>query len=283
MKVWPGLIVGFTLLAYGSIGLGNQPSQVNIELILDVSESMSGKVDDEVKIETAKRAIIDLLETFVSGLNIGFRVYGHRYHANESGTCTDTELLQPIQAFDSEVKSAIIESLATLQPKGKTPMAYSLEQALNDFIGLPGRSAIILISDGEETCGGAPETIADKISDLGLDLKVYVIGFDVASQGKLEPIATRTGGRYYSTQNASELALVLAQAVQEAIASPSLPPPGPEIKVEGADGVFSIAAMLLSTDLEAASAKVPPHVLVEHSSSAHELRIRYPHELLTRL
>jgi hypothetical protein len=103
-----------------------------------------------------------------------------------------------------------------MQPKGMTPIAYTLEQAVNDFFGMTGKNIIVLVSDGEETCGGDPLAMADYIVSLGIGLKVYVVGFDVSSKEQLEEIALRTGGHYYDARNAIELGQALKQAVWEA-------------------------------------------------------------------
>ena len=189
----------------------------NIEIILDASNSMVETVPGGVKIDVARKAIEQLLEILPASYNVGLRAYGHRFsHTDTEQSCTDTELLSALKPLTQENRTAIRQRLTLLQPKGMTPIAYTLEQAVNDFFGLSGKNVIILVSDGEETCGGDPLAIADYIVSLGIGLKVYVIGFNVSSKTQLEGIALRTGGRYYDAQNAIELGQALKQAVWEA-------------------------------------------------------------------
>jgi len=189
----------------------------NIEIILDASNSMSETVPGGVKIDVARRAIEQLLEILPASYNVGLRGYGHRFSHTDTGrSCTDTELLSALKPLTQENRTAIKQRLTLMQPKGMTPIAYTLEQAVNDFFGLTGKNIIILISDGEETCGGDPLAIADYITSLGIGIKVYVIGFDVGSREQLEGIALRTGGHYYDARNAIELGNALKQAVWEA-------------------------------------------------------------------
>ena len=189
----------------------------NIEIILDASNSMVETVPGGVKIDVARQAIEQLLEILPASYNVGLRGYGHRFSHTDTGrSCTDTELLSALKPLTQENRTAISQRLTLMQPKGMTPIAYTLEHAVNDFFGLTGKNIIILVSDGEETCGGDPLAIADYIVSLGIGLKVYVIGFNVGSREQLEGIALRTGGHYYDARNAIELVNVLKQAVWEA-------------------------------------------------------------------
>ena len=210
--VFLAMVVGIAVFATAT-----ELEPTNIEIILDVSNSMSETVPGGVKIQVAQKAIEQLLEILPASYNVGLRVYGHRFaYTDTERSCKDTELLSPLKPLTQQNRTAIKQRLTLMQPKGMTPIAYTLEQAVNDFFGLTGKNIIILVSDGEETCNGDPLATADYISSLGIGLKVYVIGFDVSSKKQLEGIAQRTGGRYYNAQNAIELGQALKQAVWEA-------------------------------------------------------------------
>ena len=205
------------VVGIGVFAAATELEPTNIEIILDASNSMSETVPGGVKIQVAQRAIEQLLEILPASYNVGLRAYGHRFaHTDTDRSCKDTELLSPLKPLTQQNRTAVKQRLTMLQPKGMTPIAYTLEQAVNDFFGLTGKNIIILVSDGEETCNGDPLATADYITSLGIGLKVYVIGFDVTSKKQLEGIATRTGGRYYNAKNAIELGLALKQAVWQA-------------------------------------------------------------------
>jgi hypothetical protein len=226
MTTWKAAIVGLLLLSVGVLVLGTPTEPVNIELILDASSSMSESVAGAIKIEAAKQAIIDLLDTLPDGCNVGLRVYGHTYDATEKdNSCVDTEVLWKIQSLDEGARDEIKTILAGIEAKGMTPIAYSLEQAMTDFEGKTGTNSIILISDGKETCGGNPESIADEIHQLTNGLKIYVIGFDVSSDEQLRSIASKADGEYYPAADATELASTLKEAVQEVVQEATSKPP----------------------------------------------------------
>ena len=79
-------------------------------------------------------------------------------------------------------------------PRGQTPIAYSLQQAAQDF-GAPSdeERAMILVSDGIETCGGDPLATVRDLTAKGFKVKVHTIGFDVdaAARAQLEAISER--------------------------------------------------------------------------------------------
>jgi len=208
------ILVLAILLTFAATALADT---TNIELVLDVSGSMTETIPGGVKIDVARQALSQLLLQLPSSYNVGLRVYGHRYEQSDATrSCTDTELLAPLKPMTPENRTTISQRLGGLQPKGLTPIAYTLQAAVNDFASVSGTNFIILVSDGEETCGGDPLAVADWIMGLGIGLKVYVVGFDVDSRTQLQGIATRTGGQYYDARDAIELGRALQQAAWDA-------------------------------------------------------------------
>ena len=118
-----------------------------------------------------------------------------------------------------------------LRADGSTPIAGSLNTAWNYYAGsgfttpiqqLCQRSYVIVITDGEETCGGAPVTAARNLrssaagtlpdpgtftyNGTSYDIKTYVIGFGSDTEGSptLNSMA-RAGGTAKNTQGAIDL------------------------------------------------------------------------------
>ena len=212
-KFW--IVALAVLFAFTATALGSDTT--NIELVLDVSGSMTETVPGGVKIDVARQAVNQLLQQLPSSYNVGLRVYGHRYEQSDATrSCTDTELLAPLKPLTAESRVTVSQRLAGLQPKGLTPIAYTLQSAVNDFASVSGANFIILVSDGEETCDGDPLAVADWIMGLGIGLKVFVVGFDVDSRVQLQGIATKTGGLYYNARDAIELGRALQQAAWDA-------------------------------------------------------------------
>jgi FKBP-type peptidyl-prolyl cis-trans isomerase len=184
----------------------------NVELILDASNSMWGQIEGVAKIAIAK----DVLEQIINGLpdemNVGLRLYGHRYGLNDRRACQDTELKVPIGPID---KAVLIDIIQKIQPKGKTPLVFSVLQAGDDFKDISNGS-IILITDGIESCDGDINAIAPALKESGIELKLHIVGFDIReaeARAELEAIAKSTQGTYLDAKDSQELLSSLEQTL----------------------------------------------------------------------
>ncbi len=178
----------------------------DLEIMLDCSGSMAQTIDGKSKLDIAKESLSSVVSSIPDGANVGFRAYGHRNAVSDKvNSCKDSELIFPIGPID---KSGIMAKINSLQAKGWTPIDYSLRQAKNDF---PAQEEygkrIILVSDGEETCGGDPCAAVKELINSGFKVQVDTVGFDVDSntEKQLRCIAEASGGEYKSAKNANEL------------------------------------------------------------------------------
>jgi len=185
----------------------------NVEIIMDASNSMWGQIGGEAKIAIARRVLAQIINGLPETMHVGLRVYGHRYGLNDKRACTDTELLVPIGPLD---KARLVETVNKIQLKGKTPLVFSVLEAIKDFETLPTGS-IILVTDGIESCGGDIKSIGPAIKKSGLELRVHIVGFDIKekeARAELEAIAKSTEGRYLDAQDAAGLLSALEQTLK---------------------------------------------------------------------
>ena len=186
----------------------------NVLIILDASYSMEDSLNGQRKIDIAKRAINQVLSELSPNVWVGLRVYGHKSGFLGYKSCRASELKVSIGADN---QSLISQELAKIEPVGWTPISYSIQQAVNnDFRGLSGKKRIILVSDGMETCDGSPCDYVVGLIKNGIDLKIDTIGFNLSdkmavSQLKCTALATR--GKFYTANNAQELADSLAKTL----------------------------------------------------------------------
>ena len=229
-------------------------STTYIEYILDASGSMLQPLEGKTRLEIAQEVLTARLNALPANAQVGLRVYGHRvpYQGREAESCEDIELVVPIRANGAQ---AIIDWLPSMQAQGMTPMSASIQQAANDFTFEPGRkNFIVLISDGEETCGDEPATVVQYLQEIGIDFAIHVIGLDVDAQtaAQLSRIAEVAGGVYYDAKSEEDLDNALSDvnesmlpppgastAVVEASATP-IPEPNAEIASEGTVEASSI-------------------------------------------
>jgi Ca-activated chloride channel family protein len=70
-----------------------------------------------------------------------------------------------------------MREVEAIVPAGKTPMTDAVEQAADvlDYRAKPG--VIVVVTDGEETCGGSPCALAAQLRENAAQLTVHVIGF----------------------------------------------------------------------------------------------------------
>ncbi len=185
----------------------------NIEIIFDASNSMWGQIAGEAKITIARKVLTQIINGLPDSLNVGLRVYGHRYGLNDPKACTDTELLIPIGPI---AKARLVDTVSQIQLKGKTPLVLSVLEAIKDFEKIANGS-VILITDGIESCGGDVNSIAPAIKKSGLEINVNIVGFDIKekeARAELETIAGSTGGTYLDAQNAGELLSAVEQTLR---------------------------------------------------------------------
>lgn len=186
---------------------------VHVELILDASNSMWGRSEGRRKIDLAKDALTSVIQGLPSTSQVAMRVYGHRYR-RQLKNCQDSAVLVPFGPLD---KAKLTEQVQAITPRGMTPLAYSLKQVLNDFGDAPGEKLVIVVTDGNETCGGDPVAVAKALRRQRADVRIEVIGVaitDVATKRRLRTIAALTRGRYYAAKDAPELKAALAVALR---------------------------------------------------------------------
>lgn len=183
-------------------------------LVLDGSGSMAEPSGlGGTRMEAAQDGLRGVIDDLPDDAEAGLRVYGSTIE-DGAGSCEDSELLTPVGPVD---RAALRAGVDELRPLGNTPIAYSLEQAYAD---LPeeGPRSIVLVSDGEENCGGDPCEVAADLQRKGAEFYVDVVGLqvDAASRSQLTCIASAGGGTYYDVQDLQELRETLSRTAVRA-------------------------------------------------------------------
>ena len=189
------------------------PDKTRILFLLDGSGSMLASWGETNRIGVAKDILSDLVDSLRAdrNLELALRVYGHRY-AREAQNCTDSRLEIPFAAGNHD---RIISRLATIQPKGTTPIAYSLEQSGGDFPASDGyRNIIIIITDGIESCDGDPCAVSRELQRKGIFLRPFVIGI-----GMDDAYSAAFGwvGSYYDASDVNQFRKALSVAIETSL------------------------------------------------------------------
>jgi len=218
----------------------------NFVLILDASNSMNKPFDSGTRIDAAKAALGHLFEVLPNGTNLGLFVFGERVGTDDrAASCQDIEERFPISPFTASIRESMEQAVAGATARGLTPLASALSAAADALSSEAGEGAIILLSDGEETCGGDALAAAKAIASMRPRIVLYVIGVDVdeAARATLTSLAETTGGEYRHVDQADDLFSALFAAL-------ALQPAAPEIPAEYAAlaQAWGIANVIVGTD-----------------------------------
>jgi len=183
-----------------------------VEIVVDASRSMWGRMGGEPKMSVAKDILQDVSYWFPEDLNLALRAYGST-SPSDNNNCVDSTLLVP---FGEDNRYYIRQAIAGLRPLGQTPIAFALREAANDFGSLQDDRALVLVTDGIESCGGDPVEAARRLREQGIT--VHLIGFGMGSAkdedtASLQAVAYASGGRYVTAGSPEELKVALEQTV----------------------------------------------------------------------
>ena len=129
-------------LSLGFIGLAARPEMAaaqacntadrSILLVMDASGSMNAKLPNgETRIAVAQRAVKGVASFIPAEAQLSLRLYGAQSPKSEKD-CKDTNLAVPFGPA-SQSGGAITTTVDGAKAQGYTPIAFSLEQAANDF------------------------------------------------------------------------------------------------------------------------------------------------------
>jgi Ca-activated chloride channel family protein len=196
------------------------PSPAATLIVLDASGSMKELIGGESKMDIAKRAIGELVAGLPDEVRLGLVVYSHR----KPQDCEDIELLLTPARLD---RKAFVATVNAIKPKGRTPLAASLEFAAAKLEYTTQPASIILVTDGLETCGRNPCETAARLKASGVSFVVHAVAFDLSSRDakSIACIANATGGRFLQAKDAASLKDALAVVAAEAVAAPAVPKP----------------------------------------------------------
>jgi Ca-activated chloride channel family protein len=205
-------------LFIGLQSFSQENQKTRLLFIFDASNSMNGSWQNGKKMPIARKLLSTALDSLrnVDNLELALRVYGHQKSYLGGQDCNDTKLEVPF-AKSSTAVDQIVAKLKTIQPKGTTPIAKTLEKCADDFPMCGDcRNIIILITDGIEECGGDPCAMSMALQEKGIVLKPFVIGIglDVDFKKTFECIGT-----YYDVSNEDNFKNILKIVISQALNS----------------------------------------------------------------
>jgi len=194
------------------------PCSDDVMLVFDASGSMAGNgwgygsenPKAATRIEKVRSALTKILPRATRFRRVGLITYGPGPYQQ----CNVQLDLWPT----ANASGPILSTVNGLTPGGQTPLSDAVARAAEvlDYRAKPG--VIVVLTDGEETCGGNPCALGKQLRAEALQLTVHVIGLRVKGgsswTGENSIVDTRclaeqTGGLYIKVDTEEELTAAL--------------------------------------------------------------------------
>ena len=194
-------------------------------LVFDGSASMAElglQLNEPKRIDDARTALERAMPQIAPVRRVGLITYG----PGPENSCEGINLkFAPV----ADAAEPILEAIRWLDPNGLTPLTDAVRNAAEvlNYKSEPG--IVVLVTDGNETCGGRPCALGTELSATARDLTVHVIGFRVVTdrfawdspEANVYPdgisvakcLSDKTGGMYVSTETIDELSEALRRTL----------------------------------------------------------------------
>ncbi|WP_176555786.1 vWA domain-containing protein [Virgibacillus ndiopensis] len=185
----------------------NEPKKGKAIILLDASSSMLLKVDNQLKMDIAKKAVKRFGEAIGQENDVSLVVYGHKgseSDADKALSCTGIEEVYPMGSYKKE---AFEKSLTTFKSKGWTPLAGAIKKASEMSKNYDENITVYIVSDGVETCDGDPVKEAKSFVKDNEERSVNIIGFhvDQDAENQLKKVSEAGNGDYFAANSADDL------------------------------------------------------------------------------
>jgi len=146
-----------------------------IELVIDSSGSMAQILEkNKTKLFFLKKLVKQFMRFQWKEKNeIALRYYG----GSPKAGCDDIKLGVNFKEKNLLKMEKIIENF---EAGGRTPLHKTLLLAIKDVKDYPGPKRIVIITDGEDTCGGDPCKTVEEMKLENLDIKFYVVALGMS-------------------------------------------------------------------------------------------------------
>jgi Ca-activated chloride channel homolog len=219
-------LAGACLALIGSTGIAApddeaKTCQSDAMIVLDASGSM-GTTDYALKVPRMarlKQSLAHVVPEVAPVRRLGLIVYGE-------GAYDDCSSIRMHMRPTADAADELLGIVHSVNPRGRTPLTESVRLAADVLDYKRQQGVVVLVTDGEETCGGDPCAMGAVLEKTGRDITVHVIGYREGNSDYFRSrcIADATGGKYYSVSSGDQL----IEALRKTLGCPFLtmtPPP----------------------------------------------------------
>lgn len=162
------------------------------------------------RLSAAKAAVNRLVTTLPTDMDVGLVVFGKCQGADNH------------KFFSPSERPRLTALLESIRPQEGTPLARGLERAGNTVDGVTVPATLVVVTDGEDSCGGDPCAAARALKAAKPKLTINVV--DVNGLGEGRCMADATGGRVLPMRSAAELPELIRKASGETPVPPGCGP-----------------------------------------------------------
>ncbi len=126
----------------------------NVYFVIDSSGSMSVTVGGKTRYALVRNAVLDLARSLGALINVGAALFPG------DDECMPGAEVMPVTPGDPYTGSdgptiKTLKSATNVSPKGGTPTSKTLKKLLPNIAALPGKSFVVLVTDGGPNCNAA--------------------------------------------------------------------------------------------------------------------------------
>ncbi len=229
--VWVGAGCGLLLLltcctsaavgAYFYLRPNNAGGEPAVEYVLDASPRMNESTEGGTRIEVARGVLAEIVRPANPDLNSGLRLFGSGAVAQ---ACQDTQLVVPFATSNQDKIATQLEGVKA-GSDSNSDLSEAMISAIRDLAAKGGPHSLVVVTGGADACNPqAGELIAQEAQRAGVDLKTYVVGFQVSaddSQALKNQVGSIPGGELQTAEDADGLRTVLASIQRKVDATAS--------------------------------------------------------------
>lgn len=182
-------------------------------IVLDASGSMAASDFPEGapnRMDRVRQALSRVIPEAAPVRRLGLVVYGP---GKNSDSCRNTEVkFGPTP----DAGNAILDIASRSRPAGRTPLTVSVEHAWKSLKDSPRPAQIVVLTDGEDTCGGDPCHLARRIAAQDPAIQIHVVGFRLpllSESSGVNCLASETDGQFVTTETTDALTEALRQSL----------------------------------------------------------------------
>lgn len=155
------------------------------------------------RLEAAKRGVNSVVSSMPNDVDVGLVTLQRCPSANNEGF------------FSGAERGRLYSRVNALSPMQGTPLAQGIMQAGQMVDGVKAPAVMVVISDGDDSCGGDPCAAARALKQSKPLLKINVV--DILGNGVLSCVAHATGGQVLKPGDGVAFEKAIKQAAQDAI------------------------------------------------------------------